>query len=116
MIGKIIARAKYYMCPPKPESVFWTDSFGLIAGKNYEHILHGLRDINGEAVWEPIYGKDTCRITIISDVMPYYILKQEILAVKVGTNDKEWKERRQNRRIWKHVFTDMIVEGNIRSE
>ncbi len=115
MIKRLLKRLYLRFNPPKKNDIFWADSFDLMAGRLTELVLHGLMNKNGEAVWEPIYGKDTCRMKIVSDSMPYYVIQCEILAFRRDWDKKDWFFRSQPRRIDKDTFVKMVANGSVRN-
>src|SRR5579859_4336577 len=111
MFKRLIARVKLKIDPPRTGDVFLGDPFEFIMGSVIEHVLHGTRSIYGFAAWHPIPSKECYRLTVESDSMPYYRCTAEVLCTSADGDSKAWKKRSQPRRILKHVFHDMIVEG-----
>ncbi len=114
MIRKLIQRFLLWRNPPKTDDVYWTDSFTYLAGRPMEHVLHGLRDKNGNARAEPVHGPCTYRMTIRSDSMSYYVVQCEVLAANRSTHEKLWAFRVQPRRIDKKIFVQMILDKEIK--
>lgn len=116
MIRRIYRLIQFFVNPPKKGDVFYADSFDYIAGKPLEHIFHGMRDKNGDPVWDVIPGKDTYRFTLVSDSMPYYIFTAATLASNRNDMSKKWLLRSKLRRMWKHTFKQSILDGDITRE
>ena len=114
MIRKFVQRFLLWRNPPKTDDVYWTDSFTYLAGRPFEHVLHGLKNKNGDTVAEAVYGRCTYRMTIRSYSMPYYVVQCEVLAAQRSTHDKFWAFRTQPRRIDKDVFIRMILSGEVK--
>ena len=116
MIRRLINRIRLHFYPPETHDVYWADAFMYLAGKPTEHILHGLRDRHGDPRAEPVHGKFTYRLTIMSCSMPYYLVQCQVLASDRRTYEKRWAFRSQHRRIDKKEFVRMILDGEIEKD
>jgi len=106
-------RIKLYFNPPKKGDVYNGDSTFFIGSKYLEAVAHRLVDIEGNHIWDRIPGSDTYKLTIESDVMPYYICKAQCLARGHGGYNYSWRDRSQVRRINKWIFVELILDGTI---
>lgn len=116
MIRKLIRKIKLYFNPPMPGDVYYGDPFDFIVGSTIEHILHKMKNKEGDSLYDVIPSDFTYRLTIESDSTPYYKCKAEVLAQNCSDNKKEWLTRVQPRRIWKNVFERMIVDGRLEKD
>jgi hypothetical protein len=114
MLKKLLTRIKLKIDPPRPGDVFFGDPFEFIFGSLIEYSLHGTRNLYGMVVWHPIPSNGCYRLTVESDSMPYYRCTSEVLCTSYDGDERAWKKRSQPRRISKHVFHDMIVEGRLK--
>jgi hypothetical protein len=117
-LKKWMLKLKLSFTPPKKGDIYIGDNFDFLIGKPMEQILHGLRNRNGDPIYDPAIGIDSYKVTIIRDSMPYYVLECHSLVYatgsKSGSTEFKWLKRNQDRRIMKDLFQDMILEGRLK--
>jgi hypothetical protein len=118
ILMKWFAKFKLWMNPPKKGEVYHGDNFDFLIGKPMEQILHGLRDKNGNPIYNPAFGEGSYKVTILLDCMPYYVLECDSLVYENSysnnRNDFRWVKRTQNRRIPKNHVIEMILDGRLK--
>jgi hypothetical protein len=113
MIKRLFNKIMLWLKPPKKGDIYYADSLHFVVGKPIEHILHGLKDKYGQSIWTVMQGKCCYRLTIETDVMPYYTCRSEVFCYGdlCNNNIGEWMKRTQPKRISKEYFKQLIVEG-----
>lgn len=107
---------KFIVNPPKEGDVFLGHPKNFVSNRAVESVLHGLKNINGISILEPINSKNCYRIVIESTSMPnYYRCSSEVLC-RFSNNSKPndigiWMKRCQPRRISKNYLFDMVKSG-----
>lgn len=109
-----LLRLRLRLNPPKVGDTYLDDAMYNVIGRPVEKVLHGMKAINGDMLYEPMVGEGSYKLTIDSDSMPYYICSAQVL-VKDSFGFK-WLKRSQPRRILKKNFIDMIIDGRITKE
>ena len=102
--------------PPKVGDVYYGDSLRFIIAKPVEEILHGLRDRNGNLIWQPIPSLDCYRLTITSQIGNHYTCDSEVLCRRVSDYPGmgEWMMRTQPKVISNHYFLTLITNDYIK--
>jgi len=109
-----LLRLLLYLNPPKVGDTYLSDAMYNIVGKPIEKVLHGMKTIDGDILYEPVVGDGSYKLTIDSDTMPYYICSAQVL-VRDNTGFK-WLKRIEPKRILKKNFINMILDGRITKE
>ena len=103
------------MFPPKAGIAYHGNPKNFILGSSIEGVMHGLTDVYGNPIWEPIPGDDCYRVTIDSTIMPYLILRSEVLCKPAGKaatiSEAKWITRCQLKRFTKKKFKELVISG-----
>lgn len=124
MVSRFICKFKLYFNPPKKGDVFCGDPAWFITPKPIEYVLHGLKNIHGETIYEPIPSQGCIRFTVEHCGNLNYILGSEVLCrlnrehnyTKDISDIGIWKKRTQPRRMGKEMFEEFILNGMLWKE
>jgi hypothetical protein len=111
MIARLARKVGLLFSPPKEGDVYMGSAFYFLTGRPMEQVLHGLRDMSGEAEFAYWESNENYRLTIDSAAMPYYILTSEVLVRKISEGSSAklvWRKRCQPRRVPKDTFHEWI--------
>lgn len=113
MLKKLINKINLWLNPPRPGSFYYGDPLYFVVGKPIEHVLHGLKDKNGEPIFYPIPSAGCYRLMIESIFDDYYCCKSEVLCYSLNMDSGigKWMKRTQTKRINKVIFNEFIVQG-----
>jgi hypothetical protein len=116
MLFRLYTKVKLWIRPPKSRDAYCANPKNFVIGKPIEQVLHGLKNKHGETIYFPMPSDDCYRLTIESDVMPYYICMSEVFihGKNWDNNFGLWMKRSQPKRIGKDYFKQLIVDGILR--
>lgn len=114
MVTRFFRKLAFYFKPPKKGDVFLGDPLWFVVGRPIEYILHGLKDREGNTVWEPVPSMGCFKLKFDINVGNlYYVLGSEVLCRKDVDNAYVWMKRSQPRRMAKEMFRELYLNGMV---
>ena len=121
MFKTLYLKLYLYFRSPKMGSVYFGNPKRFIIGKPIEYVLHGLKDKDGDTMFEPIPGDHCYKISIDKTEENTYSISTEVFCkltskynLNTGNSDfGKWMKRCQNRKIGKEYLLSLILDGTL---
>lgn len=110
MFIRLARKFKLFLDPPKKGDVFYGDPLWWVVYKPVEHVLHGLKNKNGDTIHRPIPSSGCFKVTIEHLGNVYYILGSEVLCESKG-GFGTWFKRSQPKRMAIEMFEELVLSG-----
>lgn len=111
MLIRLARKFKLFLNPPKKGDTYYGDSLWFIVHRPVEYVLHGLKDKNGNNMYEPIPSKGAVRFLLEQCGNENYILGSEVLCRIESSQEWIWMKRTQPRRMRKEMFEEFVIAG-----
>lgn len=111
MIRRLVLKLSLFFKPLKVGDELFGDTVWWVIPRPIEMVLHGLKDLHGATIYEPIPSKGCYKLTTEQDLGGHYILSSEVLCRTSYDHIGVWKKRSQPRKMARSQLEEYVLNG-----